>query len=267
MIKADTRAKTNTILAVFAHADDMEFVAAGTLLHLADRGIKLHTAIMTRGNCGSTHDAPAVIARIRRREATDSARLLGASFTCLEEDDLNIFYDKRTLGKVMELVRRVNPRLVLTHSPSDYMVDHETTSHLAQTACFGALAPNYKTGVRPAARPTGFIPHLYYAAPMGGRDILGSPVRSSLLVDTSDVFDRQMDMLACHKSQREWLLAHLGMDNYTEFLRRRSEEQGREAGVAFAEGFRQHLGGGFPSDDELTNILGERVIKNPKTQT
>ena len=88
-----------------------------------------------------------------------------------------------------------------------------------------------------------------------------------MLVDTSDVFDRQMDMLACHKSQREWLLAHLGMDNYTEFLRRRSEEQGREAGVAFAEGFRQHLGGGFPSDDELTHILGERVIKNPRSQT
>ena len=65
----------------------------------------------------------------------------------------------------MELVRRVNPRLVFTHSPNDYMVDHETTSRPAQTACFGALAPNYKTGVRPAARPTGFIPHLYYAAP------------------------------------------------------------------------------------------------------
>lgn len=267
MARSKVRGKENTILAVFAHADDMEFVAAGTLWHLAARGYKLHTAILTRGNCGSTYEPPAVISRIRLREARDSARLLGASFTCLGEDDLNIFYDKRTLGKVMELVRRVNPRLVLTHSPSDYMVDHETTSRLAQTACFGALAPNYKTGVRPAARPTGFIPHLYYAAPMGGRDILGSRIRSSLLVNTTDVFDRQMKMLACHKSQREWLLAHLGMDNYTEFLHQRSEEQGREAGVAFAEGFRQHLGGGFPSDDELSAILGGLVIKNPKTQT
>ena len=117
------------------------------------------------------------------------------------------------------------------------------------------------------ARPTGFIPHLYYAAPMGGRDILGSPVRSFLLVNTTDVFDRQMEMLACHKSQREWLLAHLGMDNYLEFLPQRSEEQGREAGVAFAEGFRQHLGSGFPQDGELSNILRELVIPNRKAQT
>ncbi len=256
--------KGNTALAIFAHADDMEFLAAGTLLHLHDHGFSIHTTVMSRGNCGSTEVSPAIIARIRHKEASDAAHLLGASFTCLDQDDLNIFYDKKTIGKVMELIRRVNPQLVFTHAPVDYMVDHEVTSRLVQTACFGALAPNYKTGVRPAARHTSFIPHLYYAAPIGGRNILGIPIRSSLFVNTSDVFERQMEMLGCHKSQRKWLRAHLGMDNYMEFLRQRSKEQGREARVAFAEGFCQHLGSGFPADNKLSTILGNLIIKNKK---
>ena len=215
----------------------MEFLCAGTLLHLADRGGSIHVATMTPGDCGSTRLSATAIARLRRKEAGESARLLGARYDCLEERDLRVFYEGRTLRKVMELVRRVSPRLVFTHSPTDYMVDHENTSRLVQTACFGAMATTFKTGSRRAARATGFVPHLYYAAPFGGRDILGRAVKLSLWVNTTQVIGRQTAMLACHKSQREWLESQQGIDNYLGFSpppRRSARQTGRR-------GFRRRL--------------------------
>src|SRR2546425_4545130 len=115
------------VLALFAHPDDAEFLCAGTLIHLAERGARVRIVTMTAGDCGSTILPAAKIARIRRNEAARAAKLMGAEYSCLEEKDLTIFYDARTLSKVMEEVRRANPTLVFTHSPGDYMVDHETT--------------------------------------------------------------------------------------------------------------------------------------------
>src|SRR5271157_5139752 len=141
-------ASSTRVLALFAHPDDAEFLCAGTLAHLADRGACLHIASMTPGDCGSSILPSAKISRVRRREAQCGADLLHAEYTCLEEHDIVVSYDRPTLRKVMELVRRVDPALVFTHSPQDYMADHETASRLCQTACFGASAPNFRTGAR-----------------------------------------------------------------------------------------------------------------------
>jgi hypothetical protein len=63
-------------------------------------------------------------------------------------------------------------------------------------------------------------------------------------------------MLACHASQRDWLLKHHGIDHYLEAMRHWSSEQGKRAGVTFAEGFRQHLGHSYPQDNLLGQLLG-----------
>ena len=60
-------------------------------------------------------------------------------------------------------------------------------------------------------------------------------------------------MLASHASQRNWLLKHHGVDHYINSIRDWSARRGRECGVAFAEGFRQHLGHSYPQ----TNLIGE----------
>ena len=265
MSKSSVTPESGTVLAVFAHPDDMEFLCAGTLLHLADRGCKIHVATMTAGDCGSGRLSGAAIAKIRRTEARESARKLEAQYICLEQRDLSIFYDRRTLAKVTTLIRRVRPALVFTHSPTDYMVDHETTSRLVQTACFGSSAKNFKAsdgkkGGR-NVRATPSIPHLYYAEPFGGRDILGNAVPSTLWVNTTEVIGRQLELLACHKSQREWLDEQQGIDDYLNYLRRRAEERGRQAGTAFAEGFRQHRGNGFPQEGLLGTLLGDLAMK------
>jgi hypothetical protein len=63
-------------------------------------------------------------------------------------------------------------------------------------------------------------------------------------------------MLAEHASQREWLRRQHGMDHYVKAMRDWCAERGRRAGVAFAEGFRQHLGHSYPQDNLLGQLLG-----------
>lgn len=247
------------VLALFAHPDDAEFLAAGTLAHLAERGAKVSIATMTAGDCGSTILPAAKITRIRRREAASAARLIGADYSCLAERDLEIFYDRRTLRKVMEIVRRVEPSLVFTHSPEDYMLDHEMTSRLCQTACFGAMAPNYLSGARRAAKPLRAIPHLYYAQPFGGKDILGKTVRASAYVNIAATLDRKAQMLACHESQRAFLQAQQQISDTLSLMRQTARQAGEDSGFEHAEGFRQHLGQGFPQNNLLGEFLGDRV--------
>ena len=63
-------------------------------------------------------------------------------------------------------------------------------------------------------------------------------------------------MLDCHESQRAWLRKHHGVDSLVDSMREWGATQGRASGVAFAEGFRQHLGHSYPQDNILATLLG-----------
>jgi len=252
-------AQAISALALFAHPDDLEFLCAGTLALLADRGAKLHFVTLTSGDLGSTLLPAAKISHVRQKEAERSARMVHATYSCLGEKDLCVFYDRRTLRKVMEIVRRVSPSLVITHPPADYMVDHETTSRLTQTACFGAMARNYRTGARRPARPLRAVPHLYYTEPFGSRDILGKEARSAVFVDIAATLARKERMLACHESQQAWLRAQQRVSDNCGVVRQMAATAGQQSGFQWAEGFRQHLGQGFPQDNLLAAILGDLV--------
>jgi LmbE family N-acetylglucosaminyl deacetylase len=246
----------DVVLSVLAHPDDAEFLCAGTLLRLArEQGWQVHLASMTPGDCGSVEHGPEEIARIRREEGARAAALLGATYHCLEERDLRIFYQERPLERITRLLREVRPRLVLTHSPADYMLDHEMTSTLVRAAVFGAPAPNFFADRgHPPAIP--HIPHLDSCDAIEGKDPLGRPIEPGFRIDISSVLEAKAAMLAAHVSQREWLLKHHGMDHYVQSMRDWSAERGRQAGVAFAEGFRQHLGHSYPQDNLLGQLLG-----------
>jgi LmbE family N-acetylglucosaminyl deacetylase len=249
----------DVVLSVLAHPDDAEFLCAGTLIRLArEHGWQVHIASMTPGDCGSAERDAEEIARVRRSEGAAAAALLGATYHCLEERDLRIFYHERPLERIVRLLRQVRPRLVLTHSPADYLLDHEMTSTLTRAAVFAAPAPNFRIALDEApAIP--HIPHLYYCDAIEGKDALGRPVEPGFRIDVGSALDLKTAMLAAHASQREWLRQHHGMDQYLEAMRAWCGERGRQAGVAFAEGFRQHLGHGYPQD----NLLGQLLVGEP----
>lgn len=247
------REARKTVLSIGAHPDDAEFLCAGSLALLQARGWQVHIASLTPGDCGSVQYSREEISRIRKDEATQSAALLDGQYHCLDCDDIFILYDRPTLLKTIDLVRRVCPTIVFAQSPSDYMVDHEMTSKLAQTACFTGGMVNIDTSGTEPFSPT---PYLYYMDPVEGKDNLGNSVQPSTLIDISEVINVKEEMLACHASQRNWLLKHHGIDEYIQTMKAFAAQRGQEGGVAFAEGFRQHLGHAYPRDDILARELG-----------
>lgn len=245
------------VLAIHAHPDDIEFQCAGTLLKLAEVGVELFVTTMTPGDCGSASLEAEEIAGIRREEAARAAKMLGASYTCLEFRDLTIVFDNPSRRSVAEHLRQVSPDVVLTAPPVDYMPDHELTSRLVRDACFNAPIPNYETRAENPAAPLPSIPCLYYMDPIEGMDYFGEPAPVGYVVDVSETFERKLELLACHDSQRAWLLKQHGMDEYLESCRRWSAVRGAEIGVAYAEAFRQHRGHPYPADNQLEMLLSE----------
>ena len=91
---------SNVVLSVLAHPDDAEFLCAGTLIRLLrEHGWEVHIASMTAGDCGSAEYSAEEISRIRREEGARAAAIVGAHYHCLEEPDLRVLYNERTLGK------------------------------------------------------------------------------------------------------------------------------------------------------------------------
>lgn len=246
----------NAVLSVLAHPDDAEFLCAGVLIRLVrEHGWQAHIASLTPGDCGAADRPPEAIGAIRRQEGARAAAVIGATYHCLEERDLLVFYNERSLERVTRLLRAVRPTLLLTHSPADYMLDHEMTSTVVRAAAFGAPVPNFLVG-RGHAPPLERIPHLYYCDPIEGKDALGRDVEPGFCVDISGVIEDKAAMLACHASQREWLLKHHGMDQYVQAMRDWGAQRGRRIQAASAEGYRQHLGHSYPQDNLLGQLLG-----------
>ncbi len=242
------------VLTLLAHPDDAEILCGGTLVRLAGLGWEVHIATMTPGDCGTMEMGPFEISAIRTAEAKKAAGMIGGTYHCLDERDGFVVFDKPTLRKVVELFRRVSPTLVITHAAKDYMMDHEQASLLARSASFLFAAPNISMSPLPVKQHEAGIPHLYYCDPIEGIDPLGHRVEPTTRVDVTRVMEKKLKMLACHASQRAWLKAHHGMDEYLEATRRFAELRGGEMGVRYAEGFVQHLGHAYPATDLLADL-------------
>jgi N-acetylglucosamine malate deacetylase 1 len=250
-----------TAIAIAAHPDDIEFVMAGTLLLLKQRGWETHYFNLSTGNCGSVRHGGKTTRRMRLSEAKAAAKLLGASFHPPIVDDLEIVYDVGLLRRVAAVVREVKPTIVLTHSPQDYMEDHTNTCRLAVTAAFARGMPNFWTA--PRRPPADYDVAVYHAMPHGLCDALRQPIVPDAFVDTTAVQEQKRSALACHKSQQDWLDVSQGMNSYLSAMEDMSLAVGRMSRrFKHAEGWRRHLHLGFASEefDPLSDALGAQLI-------
>ncbi|HEY8003590.1 MAG TPA: PIG-L family deacetylase [Phenylobacterium sp.] len=246
-----------TILAVHAHPDDIEHLAAGTLAVLAARGHSIRVATLTAGECGSASTDLAATAAIRKAEAASAAALIGAEYRCADLPDLGVFNDDAARRAVTELIRWAAPDVVLAASPADYHPDHEAASQLTRDACFASSVPNYSTG--PAA-PLEAIPHLYFMDPIGGRDRQGARIVPDFGADIEAGFAMKQQMLACHASQAEWVARQHGVADHLASMEAWSRRRGRDFGRPLAEGFRQYRHEPYPKTPLLQDLLGEALV-------
>jgi N-acetylglucosamine malate deacetylase 1 len=248
-------------IAIAAHPDDIEFVMAGTLLLLAQAGWEIHYFNLSTGNVGSMVMSAAKTAQVRRKEAQAAAKRLGAKWHAPIRNDIEIFYDDRTIRAVAAVIRAVQPSVVLTHATEDYMEDHMNTARLAVTAAFVRGMPNYRT--TPARKAVEGPVAVYHAAPHGLCDGVRRPVDPHLFIDTASVHAVKREALACHASQKEWLDATQGMDSYLVAMDESSAALGkRSKKFRVAEAWRRHSHLGFAEEDydPLREVLGKAYV-------
>jgi LmbE family N-acetylglucosaminyl deacetylase len=237
---------------------------AGTLILLGQAGYELHYLNIANGSCGTAEYGRDEIVAIRRGEAMAAAASIGAVYHESLVDDLEIFYEKPLLARVAAVMREVAPEIVLTHSPTDYMEDHQNACRLAVTAAFARGMPNFPTD--PPVAPVPGDVTIYHAQPHGNVDPLRQPVHPDLFVDVTAVMPAKHAMLACHRSQKDWLDRSQGMDSYLLAMEALDREVGLMSGrFASAEGWRRRLHLGFcaPDADPLSAALRQWVHPRP----
>ncbi|MEL6897009.1 MAG: PIG-L family deacetylase [Planctomycetota bacterium] len=246
-----------SVLAIAAHPDDIEFVMAGTMLRLRDLGWDLHYMNIADGCRGSMETNKEETAAIRLVEAKRAAEMMGAAFYPPLCRDMEVIYSPELLRRVAAVVRMARADVVLTHSPSDYMEDHEQACKLAVSAAFCHTMPNQET-----EPPTDIYTDpvtVYHAQPHGNCTPLCEPITPGLFVDCGDVVQEKREILAAHTSQKEWLDKSQGMDSYLQTMLDQSLAVGKMSGrFEHAEGWRRHLHWGFcgPDDDPLAELFG-----------
>jgi N-acetylglucosamine malate deacetylase 1 len=130
------------------------------------------------------------------------------------------------------VIRRLQPDIILTHPPEDYMKDHVEVSKLVFDASFSASVPHFPPGnTDPAAK----ITPIYYMDTVAGVNFLPTEY-----VDISETVEIKLAALNCHESQVKWMYDHDGID-FLDFVRTSARYRGLQCGAAYAEGFKPCL--------------------------
>lgn len=249
------------VLAVAAHPDDIEFMMSGTMMLLGEKGWGLHYMNLANGSCGTVEDRPEVIVQKRREEAREACAAIGATFHESICNDLEVYYTYEMVAKVLAVVRKARPRILLAASPQDYMEEHQNACRLAVTAAFCRGMPNYVSD--PPVPPVMDDVTVYHAMPHGLRDPMRKRIHPGQYVNVTSVIGRKREMLACHRSQKEWLDRSQGLNAYLDTMEGFAREVGTVSGAfEMAEGWRRrsHLGMSATDSDPLKEALGDLCL-------
>ncbi|MGI6481181.1 MAG: PIG-L deacetylase family protein [Sphaerochaetaceae bacterium] len=250
-----------TVLAIGCHPDDIEFMMAGTLFLLKEKGLDVHYMNLANGNCGTLEYSREEIEIIRRKEAQTAAAFLGATWHHDLTNDLEVVYDLDLVRKTTAVVRQVAPDIVLVPALLDYMEDHMNTARIAVTATFSRGMPNFYTIPKVDAVMKEMA--LYHALPYGLHDGLSRKVEAQLFADITTVIDKKAEMLGMHVSQRNWLDDSQKLDSYTQTMYDMSAQVGRDSKkFKYGEGWIRHNPLGFSAPDfkPLEEVLGDLVV-------
>ncbi len=224
------RKESMRILAIGAHPDDIEIACAGTLAKCVKRGDEVFVCHLSSGNLGHVVIPAEELIPMRAAEAKKAGSLAGITVLWGGFHDLDMYTEsKEARDKVVEIIKQVNPDVIITHDPDDYMPDHTACSKLVFDASFTATLPNYKTKAPNAAK----MAVIYYMDTLAGVNF--NPTE---YVDITDEIDLKIKMLNCHESQIVWMRDHDHID-FPDMVKTCSRYRGYQCGAAYAEGFKQ----------------------------
>ena len=177
------------VLAVMAHPDDAELLCGGALAASADRGERVGILSLTDGGKGSSGSAEE-----RDQEAARAGEILGITVrACAGLPDAELLHSAETRQVVVEQLRSLRPRVVVTHWTAARHPDHRITAELVTDACFLAGLTRFPAEGRPH-RPF----KLAYATAF--REDADPP---TLVIDVTLQMERKLQAIAAYRTQFE----------------------------------------------------------------
>ncbi len=215
------------ILAFGAHPDDVEISVGGTLISEVRQGKKVGLIDLTRGEMGTRGTV-----EIRNQEAEEARKIIGAAVReNLDMPDAFLETNAENLEKVIRVIRKYQPDIVITNAPSDRHPDHGHAASLVVEACFKAGLRKYQvdgTGEN-AWRPRAIYQYMQFYIH-----------QASFVYDISHVIDEKVACVLAHKSQffnPESMEPEtvISSPQFKENLRARASEYGIQAGFDYGE--------------------------------
>jgi 4-oxalomesaconate hydratase len=145
------------LLVVSAHSGDFVWRAAGAIARLVEAGGEAHVVALSygeRGESGELWKEPGQseerVKEIRHREAESAASALGAGFRSLALGDYPLVMDARAVERLTELIRELEPQLILGHASrdpfnQDHAIAHDATVLARQLASGAGVASAFTT--------------------------------------------------------------------------------------------------------------------------
>lgn len=216
------------VLAIFAHPDDMELTVGGTLLKMKSLGYKTGALDVTQGEMGTRGTIEG-----RAEEAREAARILKLDAReNLELPDGHVWVTEETRTKLVRVLRRLKPKVILTQQFDDPHPDHNHIAQLVRESARLASMKNYD----------GNFGQERTNVPMIAHNVFSFRVLPSFIVDISDFLEQKMQAIAAHKSQfynpeSKELETRLTSKDFLEELETRSRYFGSLIGVKAGEPF------------------------------
>jgi N-acetylglucosamine malate deacetylase 1 len=147
------------IIAFGAHPDDAELKASGVAALWAARGDKVKFVAMTNGDIGHFEQAGGPLAKRRKAEVAECARILGIENEVLDIHDGELMPTLENRRTVARLIRNWQADIVLGHRPYDYHADHRYTGVLLDDAAVIVGAPFFTPDTPPTKGNPVFMYH------------------------------------------------------------------------------------------------------------
>ncbi len=215
----------NSILAIGAHAGDMEVTCGATLLKHASKGDAVTLLHLTLGEGGNPSLSPDAYGRQKQREAEEIGRALGATVIVGQYRDGELPDDSGTRRYVADVIRQVKPSHIITHWRRSIHPDHARTHGIVNDAVLLASLEGFVTdqprhrGVRAMyftenwEDPEGYAPYVY--------------------VDVTDVFERWKEIIVTYQFIKGGISSFPYFDYYTSLARVRGAESGKKYAETF----------------------------------
>jgi LmbE family N-acetylglucosaminyl deacetylase len=220
------------VVAVYAHPDDADVGCGGSLARWAKAGSTVHLVVCTDGGKGTTDPdvVPENLAVERAGELQASSALIGlTSVENLGYPDGELADTDEFRRALVKRVRRLRPDVVCGHDPSAVFFGRDYFNHRDHRVAGAALLD--------AVAPASALPHYFPGtgpAHQVSTVLLSGTLEPDEWVDVSDTIETKAAAVECHRTQFAGQSGWAG-----EAVRRRAAEEGRRAGVAYAEGFRR----------------------------